>query len=41
MEHVGQRGGGNPIPVDIQDQDGRGFERPNLAIGSLKGSWTR
>ena len=28
-----QRGGGSPVPGDIQGQAGPGFEQPDLAVG--------
>ena len=39
---VAQKGGGCPIPGDIQSQAVQGSEQPDLAVGnscSLQGSW--
>ena len=41
VEHVAQRGGGCPIPGNIQGQAGLGTEQPDLAVCSLQRSWTR
>ena len=32
MEQVAQRGGGSPIPVDIQGQTGGGSGQPDPAV---------
>mgnify|MGYP001852240699 CR=1 FL=1 len=33
LEQFAQRGGGWPVPGDIQDQVGPGSEKPDLAVG--------
>jgi len=33
LERVAQRGSGGPIPGNIQDQVGWGFEQPDLVSG--------
>jgi len=33
VEQIAQRGGGWPIPGDIQYQAGLGSEQPDLAVG--------